>query len=175
MKGQSNMALLKRKIDPVAEAEKEVAALTSRGAQLKHKLAEANAALESASDIRRVAMLDADLDDMTAAQTRDAVVRDARERVETLTEALHSISTMHSNAQSKLVAARDAHDRQELASTVRARADELHTAAVALKQAGATAITAMEAVLALVPGLSVEFGPQVRALVSTSCPKRWTD
>jgi hypothetical protein len=85
------MALLGRKKDPVSELERELVAVQGRGELLRRKLIEASAALEAATDVRRVPLLDADLSDEEACRRRDQLCRDALDRVESLTDALQQI------------------------------------------------------------------------------------
>jgi hypothetical protein len=85
------MALLGRKKDPVSELERELVAVQGRGELLRRKLIEASAALEAATDVRRVPLVDADLSDEEACRRRDQLCRDALDRVESLTDALQQI------------------------------------------------------------------------------------
>jgi hypothetical protein len=85
------MALLGRKKDPVSELERELAAVQGRGELLRRKLIEASAALEAATDVRRVPLVDADLSDEEACRRRDQLCRDALDRVESLTDTLQQI------------------------------------------------------------------------------------
>ena len=72
------MALLgKRKSnDPLAALERELGELNNRRIVLEQKSTEASAAVATATDVRRAAMLDADLDDATTQARRNATVRE---------------------------------------------------------------------------------------------------
>ena len=142
------MALLGRKTkDPVGELERELATLHGRGELLRQKLIEAQSALESATDARRISLLDADLSDEESCRRRDQLVRDARDRVESLTDAAHEIATKVANAQLELVAARDRVEREQIAAAIRADADALAGAAVAFSNAGGSVLPLMDASL----------------------------
>jgi hypothetical protein len=77
--------------DPITEAEHEVAALQSRGELLRQKLIGASTALETATDVRRASLLNADLSNEEACQRRDQLCRDARDCVAAIEDAMQAI------------------------------------------------------------------------------------
>ena len=97
------MALLRRKSSPISEAETALSDLTSRRDVVEQKFDRAHAALAAATNERRQALLDSDLDDATAAARRDGVVRDARDRVEAIGDALQEIERKIADATSMRV------------------------------------------------------------------------
>jgi predicted nucleic acid-binding Zn-ribbon protein len=158
-----NMALLRRKSEtPVATLERDLSNLTTRREALSQKLATARTALAIASNERRMAMLDADLDDETAATRRDSFVRDARDQVEALADAVVEINSRISDAETKLASARDHAERAELAAGVRADADVLHDSALELAAVGIKVEAALNAIASRVP-LAPDFVPRVCA------------
>jgi predicted nucleic acid-binding Zn-ribbon protein len=114
------MALLRRKSSPISEAETALSDLTSRRDVVEQKFDRAHAALAAATNERRQALLDSDLDDATAAARRDGVVRDARDRVEAIGDALQEIERKIADATTKLAELRDRAERAELARAIEA-------------------------------------------------------
>jgi predicted nucleic acid-binding Zn-ribbon protein len=114
------MALLRRKSSPISEAETALSDLTSRRDVVEQKFDRAHAALAAATNERRQALLDSDLDDATAAARRDDVVRDARDRVEAIGDALQEIERKIADATTKLAELRDRAERAELARAIEA-------------------------------------------------------
>jgi predicted nucleic acid-binding Zn-ribbon protein len=108
------MALLRRKSSPISEAETALSDLTSRRDVVEQKFDRAHAALAAATNERRQALLDSDLDDATAAARRDDVVRDARD------DALQEIERKIADATTKLAELRDRAERAELARAIEA-------------------------------------------------------
>jgi predicted nucleic acid-binding Zn-ribbon protein len=109
------MALLRRKSEnPVAALERDLSDLLARRDVVEQKFDQAHAALAAATNEQRQALLDSDLDDATAAARRDGVVRDARDAIEAIGDALSEIGTKIVNAQSRLVAARDCVEREQV-------------------------------------------------------------
>jgi predicted nucleic acid-binding Zn-ribbon protein len=87
---------------------------------VEQKFDRAHAALAAATNERRQALLDSDLDDATAAARRDGVVRDARDRVEAIGDALQEIERKIADATTKLAELRDRAERAELARAIEA-------------------------------------------------------
>jgi hypothetical protein len=160
------MALLRRKSEsPIAVLERELSDLTSRRDALDAKLAAAADELAQAFDQRRQALLDSDLSDEVAAARRDAACRSAQDRHGSLVDALSAMGGKIADVETLLIAARDRVAREQLAATVRGLGDDLHTAALALAEAGDKAIAAMDAVVARVPNLAADFAPRARMLI----------
>jgi predicted nucleic acid-binding Zn-ribbon protein len=115
------MALLRRKSEnPVAALERDLSDLLARRDVVEQKFDQAHAALAAATNERRQALLDSDLDDATAAARRDGVVRDARDRVEAIGDALQEIERKIADATTKLAELRDRAERAELARAIEA-------------------------------------------------------
>jgi hypothetical protein len=120
------MALLRRKSEnPVAALERDLSDLLARRDVVEQKFDQAHAALAAATNERRQALLDSDLDDATAAARRDGVVRDARDAIEAIGDALSEIGTKIVNAQSRLVAARDCVGREQVVRQATAEVEAL--------------------------------------------------
>ena len=75
---------------------------------------------------------------------RDATVRDARDRHESLADALGQIGAKIDNAQARLGEAREMAERREIAAMVRAEADELERVREGFIAATAPLIKAMQ-------------------------------
>ena len=161
------MALLGRRKPetPITAIEREVSDLTSRRDLLTTKLAEANNALTLAVDSCRQSLLDADLSDQEASYRRDVMVRDARDRVEALADALQGIGGKIADAEQRLGEAREIAERREIAALARVEADELERAREGFIAATAPVITAMQHVTARLPNAAPDILPRVSAFV----------
>ena len=107
-----------RKKDPIVELERERNELVARRDVLEQKFDRAHAALAAATNEQRTSLLDADLDDATAATRRDAVVRDARDRVEATGDALQEIERKIADATTRLAELRTAAEQSENAREI---------------------------------------------------------
>jgi hypothetical protein len=159
------MALLRRKSSPIAEAEAELSDLTSRREVLEQKFDKAHAALAAAINERRTSLLDADLDDATAATRRDAVVRGARDRVEAIGDALQEIERKIADATTRLAELRDHAEREQIAAAVTSDAAALEVAAKAFADASTALIPIMTAVVGKVPNSAVDFAPRISQIL----------
>jgi hypothetical protein len=155
-----------RKKDPIVELERERNELVARRDVLEQKFDRAHAALAAATNERRTSLLDADLDDATAATRRDAVVRDARDRVEAIGDALQEIERKIADATTRLAELRTAAEQSENAREIRAAASPL---ADARNEAAAGLLKTLDTARALtakVP-VNVDFIPQLNSIAET--------
>lgn len=161
------MGLLKRKSEnPVDAIAHEFNDLLVHREVLENRLEQARTALAASLDERRAALLDADLDDATAAARRDAAVRDAKDQHEAIADALAQLGAKITDTEARLAAARDAAARKEVALAVNAEADTLAAAIAAFADAGAKLIPVAEAVAARMPGVAGDFVPRIRQLIN---------
>jgi hypothetical protein len=161
------MAFLKRKSDnPVAALERELSDLTSRRDQLDARLATARTALASACNDRRATLLDASLDDEAAAHRRDTAVRDARDQIESLDDALSEINSRISDAEAKLAELRDRAERAVLVAAIERDVAALTDARDAHAGTAERLIAAVQAVVARVP-CNPQFAPELVSVLQT--------
>ena len=139
------MALLRRKSEnPVAALERDLSDLLARRDVVEQKFDQAHAALAAATNERRQALLDSDLDDATAAARRDGVVRDARHAIEAIGDALSEIGTKIVNAQSRLVAVRDCVEREQVVRQATAEVEALTSVLESFREVSARLTAAIE-------------------------------
>jgi hypothetical protein len=131
-KEQMTMVFGRKTKDPTDT--REITDLIARRELLQQKLATARTALDTATDVRRTSLLDADLSDEEACRRRDQLCRDARDAVESLGDAITEINSKISDAEIKLAAARENLEREQIAAATRADADALHAVALALRE-----------------------------------------
>jgi hypothetical protein len=153
------MALLGRTKTPIDKAERELSDFVARRELLEQKLATARTALESATDVRRTSLLDADLSDEEACRRRDAVVRDAKDQVEALTDALAEIGSKITDAEAKLAAMRKAAEAEAFYTRTNASVDALVEKSAVFANASKELVTALEPVLGAIP--NPDFGPRL--------------
>ncbi|HEY4861530.1 MAG TPA: hypothetical protein VII14_16530 [Xanthobacteraceae bacterium] len=110
-------------------------------------------------------MLDADLSDEEACCRRDQLCRDTRDRVEALGDAISEIERKIADVESRLLAARDAAERAELARPVTANADALVAASAGFADASGNVLPLIDALVAKLPGVAADFVPRFRMLM----------
>jgi hypothetical protein len=110
-------------------------------------------------------LLDADLSDEEACRRRDQLCRDTRDRVEALGDAISEIERKIADVESRLLAARDAAERAELARAVTANADALVAASAGFADASGNVLPLMDALVAKLPGVAADFVPRFRMLM----------
>ena len=166
------MALLSRRKPetPLAALEREVSDLVARRVALEGKLAETNGALREALDQRRQSLLDSDLDDATAAARRDLLVRDGRDRVEALGDALAQLGTKIADAEQRLGELRDRAEREQIAAAVRAATAELETARAEFNEVAVKLVGMMQAVAACTANVQPDLLPQISAFIISEVP-----
>ena len=160
------MALLRRKSEnPVAALERDLSDLLARRDVVEQKFDQAHAALAAATNERRQALLDSDLDDATAAARRDGVVRDARDAIEAIGDALSEIGTKIVNAQSRLVAARDCVERGQVVRQATAEVEALTSVLESFREVSARLTAAIEPLATRISS-AADFLPRTQLLLS---------
>jgi predicted nucleic acid-binding Zn-ribbon protein len=151
--------------NPVAALERDLSDLLARRDVVEQKFDQAHAALAAATNERRQALLDSDLDDATAAARRDGVVRDARDAIEAIGDALSEIGTKIVNAQSRLVAARDCVEREQVVRQATAEVEALTSVPESFREVSAR-LTAAIAPLATRISSAADFLSRTQLLLS---------
>jgi hypothetical protein len=159
------MAFGRKTKTPIAEAEAELAALVTRRNLLERKLTDAAGALAIATDDRRQALMDSDLDDATAAVRRDAAVRTAMDQHDSFRDALSALGTKIAAADARLIAVRDDAARERIARAIEGDVAALAEAREVFVVAAARMLSAMQRVASKTPVMP-DFAPRLTAIVS---------
>lgn len=159
----------RRKTDPTATLERELELFSGRRAALEAKRAEAVTALVAATDERRQALLDADLDDASACARRDQLCRDAKDRLESLVEAVVAIDARIADVQGRLVRERERAERETLARTIAKAAEDLTAANDEYAVVATKLVRALQEVTAHM-SVAPEYLPRISALVLSDLP-----
>jgi hypothetical protein len=159
------MAFLKRKASGEKALEAELIDLINRRELLQQKLATARTALAAASNERRMSLLDASLDDETAANRRDTAVRDAKDAIESLSDALAALGEKISDREVKLADLRDRAEREAVARQATAEVEALVSVVEKFREVS-TRLTAAIEPLATRISSAADFLPRTQLLLS---------
>jgi chromosome segregation ATPase len=163
-------SLLKRKNDPIAEAERDIATLQGRRATLANRLQSADTELRAATDERRNLLVGGDIEDGAALTAVEQKIAAAERSRDGLVEALILIDERLGAGGVRLSELRDAAEREQIAAAARSEADALAAARDAFTEAASKLVTILARAA---PGLRFnehldeEDGPLV-------CPSRQT-
>ena len=157
--------LRKRNSDPIAEAERDIAALQSRRSALSDRLQSAETELHAASDQRRELLTGGDLADEGPLKAVEDKLATAERSRNGLVEALTLVDERLSAANVRLSELREAAEREWIAGGVIAEVAALGDARETFTAAASTLVAGVRQVVARVPGVMPDFEPRLASIV----------